>query len=104
MPSIAQTERAELADLFDQVGPDVPTLCGDWRSRDLAAHLVLRERRLDAMPGIAAPLFAGHTQSVQADLAAGPWPELVDKVRHRSPLLLGRLDDIFNTTEFFVHH
>lgn len=104
MPSVAASERAALADLFLEVGPDAPTLCGDWLTRDLAAHLVLRERRIDAIPGIVASRFAGHTEAVQQRLAARPWPELVDKVRHRSPFLVGPLDDTFNTTEFFVHH
>ena len=104
MPSVAASERAALADLFLVVGPDAPTLCGDWLTRDLAAHLVLRERRIDAMPGIVASRFAAHTEAVQQRLAARPWPELVGKVRDRSPFLVGPLDDTFNTTEFFVHH
>ena len=104
MTTIAQSERSTLADLFAEVGPDAPTLCGDWRSRDLAAHLVLRERRPDAVLGIVARPFASHTESVQDRLAEKPWPELVSKVRHRSPLLVGKMDDAFNTTEFFVHH
>jgi uncharacterized protein (TIGR03085 family) len=102
--SIAQSERAHLADLFDRVGPDSPTLCGDWSTRDLAAHLVVRERRPDAVLGIVSRPFARHTESVQERLAEKPWPELVDKVRHRSPLLVGSMDDAFNTTEFFIHH
>ncbi len=46
--SVARAERAALADLMLEVGPDSPTLCGDWTTRDLAAHLVLRERRPEA--------------------------------------------------------
>jgi uncharacterized protein (TIGR03085 family) len=102
--SIAQTERATLADLFVEVGPDAPTLCGDWLTHDLAAHLVLRERRPDAVLGIVVRPFAAHTESVQKRLADKPWPDLVAKVRHRSPLLVGPMDDAVNTTEFFVHH
>ncbi|MFN7150135.1 MAG: maleylpyruvate isomerase N-terminal domain-containing protein, partial [Microthrixaceae bacterium] len=41
----AQIERRQLCDLFDELGPDVPTLCEGWTARDLAAHLVVRERR-----------------------------------------------------------
>ena len=52
MTSLAESERALFADLLAEVGPDAPTLCGDWTTRDLAAHLVVRERRLDATPGI----------------------------------------------------
>jgi len=102
--SLAQSERAALADLLLEVGPDQPTLCGQWRTRDLAAHLVLRERRPDAAAGIVLRPLAGYTQAVQARLAARPWAELVDKVRHRSPLVVGPVDDLINTNEFYVHH
>jgi hypothetical protein len=37
-------ERARLSDLLDELGPDAPTLLALWTTRDLAAHLVLRER------------------------------------------------------------
>jgi uncharacterized protein (TIGR03085 family) len=104
MTSVAQYERAALADLLDQVGPDQPTLCSGWVTRDLAAHLVMRERRPDAAVGIALAPLAGHAKSVMAQYAAKPWPELVDLVRHRSPLLVGPLDDALNSAEFFVHH
>ena len=43
----ARAERDALCDLFLEVGPDVPTLCEGWTARDLAAHLVVRERRPD---------------------------------------------------------
>jgi len=102
--SVAAQERAELADLLAAEGPDQPTLCGDWTTRDLAAHVVLRERRPVAALGIALPPLAGHTRHVQDDIAAStPWPELVEHVRRPSPLLLGPSDEWVNTTEMFVH-
>ncbi|HEY4794287.1 MAG TPA: maleylpyruvate isomerase N-terminal domain-containing protein, partial [Mycobacterium sp.] len=51
----AQRERSALVSTFRLVGPDAPTLCAGWKTRDLAAHLVVRERRLDATPGISLP-------------------------------------------------
>ena len=36
----AQDERAALAALLDETGPDGPTLCEGWQTRDMAAHLV----------------------------------------------------------------
>ena len=36
----AQRERAALVETMRAVGPDAPTLCGDWTTRDLAAHLI----------------------------------------------------------------
>jgi uncharacterized protein (TIGR03085 family) len=103
MTTLAGSLRSSLADLLEEVGPDAPTLCAGWATRDLAAHLVLRERRPDAALGIAVRAFAGHMSSVQNSLAAEPWPRLVDKVRNRSVLLISPVDSLFNTTEYFVH-
>jgi uncharacterized protein (TIGR03085 family) len=106
--SPARNERAALADLFDAVGPDAPTLCDGWRTRDLAAHLVLRESRPDAAPGIAVRRLAGWTERVQQGLARSDWPRLVQKVRSGPPTLsafgLPGVDRLLNTTEYFVHH
>ena len=66
---IADAERRDLADLFLRLGPDEPTLCGDWTTRDLLAHLITRERRPDAAPGILVPPLASWTQHVQSSVA-----------------------------------
>ena len=66
--STAQKERAALVATMREVGPERSTLCGDWTTRDLAAHLVIRERRLDAAPGILIPKFADYTERVQSQL------------------------------------
>ncbi|WP_219467606.1 TIGR03085 family metal-binding protein [Nonomuraea rhizosphaerae] len=103
----ARSERAALCDLFDLLGPDAPTLCAGWATYDLAAHLVLRERRPDAMGGIALKPLAGYTASVQNGLKAKhPYPELVGLVRKPGGVygLLSFLDDAVNTIEYFVHH
>lgn len=106
----AREERAALCDLLDRLGPGAPTLCEGWATEDLAAHLVLRERRLDAAPGIALPFLAGYTASVQERLKRRhPYPELVGLVREGAPRwspygLVPGLDAIVNTLELFVHH
>ncbi|MBB5955673.1 uncharacterized protein (TIGR03085 family) [Saccharothrix tamanrassetensis] len=103
---VAQDERRLLTGLFAEVGPDAPTLCDPWRTRDLAAHLVLRERRPDAAAGILVKPLARHTRKVQDGYAAKPWPELVALVRggppRWSPYAL--LDELVNSVEYFVHH
>ena len=38
---VARLEREALCDTLLALGPDAPTLCDPWRTRDLAAHLVL---------------------------------------------------------------
>jgi uncharacterized protein (TIGR03085 family) len=107
-PNPAQLERAALSDLFVEVGPDAPTLCSGWTTRDLAAHLVMRERRPDGALGIVVSKAAGHADKVQAQIAAQPWSELVDKVRSGpprwSPTSIGAIDRAANTAEFYVHH
>lgn len=108
MSTIAQYERTALADLLDDVGPDAATLCEGWTTRELAAHLVSRERRGDAALGIALKPLAGHTESVLRSYARHPYDELVTQVRGGAPLwsvfAWPGLDRLFNTTEYFVHH
>src|SRR5882724_7843309 len=103
MATLAQTERVRFADVLESAGPDAPTLCTPWLTRDLVAHVILRERRPDAAPGIVFGPLAGHTQHVQDQLAGEPWPRLLETIRSRPPLLIGPLDDLINTTEFYVH-
>ena len=105
---VAADERRALSALFEDLGPDAPTLCEGWTTRDLAAHLVVREHRPDAAPGILVPALAGYTQKVQDRYAAKPWAELVGQVRKGPakfwPTAIGPLDELTNTAEFLVHH
>ncbi|WP_446663454.1 TIGR03085 family metal-binding protein [Flexivirga sp. B27] len=108
MPKFAQAERAALCDTFVDVGPDAPTLCGDWTTRDLAAHLVVREGRPDAAAGMFVPLLARRLETVQRKIADSPWDQLVDKVRSGPPRLgpfgVPGVDEKANLSEFFIHH
>ena len=108
MTRFASSERQGLCDTFERVGPDAPTLCSPWLTRDLAAHLVVRERRPDAAAGMWVPALAGHLEKVQNEFAAWEWPRLVDQVRSGppswSPASLAQVDESINTAEFFVHH
>ena len=105
---VAADERRALTALFEEVGPDAPTLCEGWKTRDLAAHLVVREHRIDAAPGIMLPALASYTQRVQDRYAARPWPRLVEEVRRGPawfwPAAIGPLDELTNGPEFLVHH
>jgi uncharacterized protein (TIGR03085 family) len=104
----AQRERHALCDLFLEVGPDAPTLSGEWTTRDLAAHLVIRERRPDAAAGIVFSKLAGYTDKVQTATAATDYTELVAKVRSGppmfSPMKITAVDRATNTIEYFVHY
>ncbi|GAA3445831.1 TIGR03085 family metal-binding protein [Planomonospora venezuelensis] len=104
----ARAERTALSDLLARLGPDSPTLCEGWTTFDLAAHLVLRERRLDAAPGIALPPLAGYTARVQESLKARHgFANLVELVRSGPGGVYGLvpgMDAAVNTMELFVHH
>jgi uncharacterized protein (TIGR03085 family) len=92
---------------LDEVGPNAPTLCAGWSSRDLVAHLVLRESRPAAL-GIAVPPLAAWTEHSQNTLSRGDYGKLVERFRGGPPLLsvmrLPHADAAMNTFEHFVHH
>jgi uncharacterized protein (TIGR03085 family) len=106
--SLATAERAELSDLLDRLGPNEPTLCAGWNTRDLAAHLVVRESRVDASVGIVVHALAGYLARVQRRVAAQPFDLLVARLRNGpprwSPYRIARLGEPANNVEFFVHH
>ncbi len=108
MTNHARTERVDLCTTLLRFGPDAPTLCEGWLTKDLAAHLVIRERRPDAQLGQVLPRFGGHASSLQRGLASRPFAELVDAVRSGPPswhpTRIGAVDELVNTAEFFVHH
>jgi uncharacterized protein (TIGR03085 family) len=107
--SYARDERVALCALLADVGPDQPTLCEGWQTADLAAHLVLRERRPDASVGIIGGPLARYTRKVQAGLAQRtPYPKLIELIRtgppRLSPMGVPGADERINVVEFFVHH
>ena len=107
--SYSRDERLALCALLDETGPDAPTLCEGWTTGDLAAHLVLRERRPDAAAGVAGGPLAGYTARVQQRIRSRiPFPDLVRIIRSGPPALsvmaLPGMDERVNAVEFFVHH
>ncbi|MDT5364227.1 MAG: hypothetical protein QOC69_5989 [Mycobacterium sp.] len=105
--TVAQQERAFLVTTMREAGPEQPTLCGDWTTRDLAAHLVVREGRLDTAPGILIPALADYTARVQNQVAAETdWNVLLDKIASGPPTLspFKLLDSLVNVAEMFIHH
>ncbi|ALV36282.1 TIGR03085 family metal-binding protein [Streptomyces sp. CdTB01] len=107
MSTFAKRERLLLADLLEAEGPDAPTLCEGWRTRDLAAHVVVRERRPDAAGGILIKQLAPRLERVMAEFAAKPYEELIQLIRtgppRFSPFQLKQVDEMSNTVEFYVH-
>ncbi len=111
MTTYSARERTALADALDAAGPDAATLCGGWSTRDLAAHLVLRERRPDAVAGMvleAVPALKKHTDTLMLRTAECAYPELVQQFRHGPPrasvFALPGADARLNLAEHFIHH
>lgn len=102
-------ERAELCGLFDELGPSAPTLIEHWSTRDLAAHLVLREHDLVAGPCLVLPdsfqRFAERRRATLARRKDFRW--LIGQIRSGPPVgffRIGWVRALANLNEFFVHH
>ncbi|RPE44705.1 uncharacterized protein (TIGR03085 family) [Streptomyces sp. Ag109_O5-1] len=107
MSTFAKRERLLLADLLETAGPEAPTLCEGWVTRDLAAHVVVRERRPDAAGGTVLKQLAPRLEKVTAEFAAKPYEELIQLIRtgppRFSPFQLKQVDEAANTVEFYIH-
>ncbi len=107
LPFDAQ-ERSALCDLFEELGADVPTLLKGWTAKDLASHLVLRERDLIAGPCLVLPgrfqRFAERRRVRLAEQREFEW--LVARIRSGPPpgfFRVGWVRSVPNLNEFFVH-
>ncbi|TDD63324.1 TIGR03085 family protein [Actinomadura darangshiensis] len=102
-------ERLLLAGALAEAGPDAATECAGWTARDLSAHLVVREGRPDAAPGIVLSPLSFYTERVRRRTARTvPFDTLVERFRQGppkfSPYAVPGVDKIANGVEFFVHH
>jgi uncharacterized protein (TIGR03085 family) len=107
--SFTRSERLALCALLGEKGPDAPTLCEGWTTRDLAAHLVLREHRPVAAAGVLGGPLAPYTARVQRRIAQQhDYDRLIAIIEHGPPRLslfgIPGVDERANAVEFFVHH
>lgn len=104
--TFAQDERRQLAELFREVGPDAPTLCDGWTTRDLAVHLVVRENRPDAAGGMFVPALRERLDKVTNEYESKPFDELVATWAEGAPKWnpMRWADQLVNSAENFVHH
>ncbi|WP_354383955.1 TIGR03085 family metal-binding protein [Streptomyces sp. PvR034] len=107
MSTHAKRERLLLADLLESAGPEAPTLCEGWRTRELAAHVVVRERRPDAAGGILLNVLKARLDKAMAEYTAKPYEELIQLIRTGPPKMsvysLKQIDEAANAVEFYVH-
>jgi len=115
----ALDERHALAKTLRRAGADAPTLCGDWRAAQLAAHLVLRERSLVELGGrLPVPRLQAAAERLISQVAdEQPYERLVDLVDRgpswrdvRWPLPTAPLwsapavREAANLAEYLIHH
>ena len=114
-PSFIDRERRELADLLAEVGPGAPTLCGGWDTAHLAAHLVVRDNRPDALfgygmeaAGIGGPFAAWAHHAEDRLRTSTPYAEVVARVRSGPrawlPMAWPPVARAINVTELAIHH
>lgn len=83
---ILVAERAALCETFETVGADGPTLCEGWLADDLAAHLVVRESRIDALPGVVlGGPFGRHTARLMEGTKARGFDWMIEHLRKGPP-------------------
>lgn len=104
----ARAERLALCDLLDDLGPEGATLLDRWCTGELAAHLLAREIRPDALPGMVVPAAHPWTERVERGVqGSAPYAQVVRRLRHGPPPLWpGRLPGGWRLDlhEWFVHH
>lgn len=107
MSSTAAEQRRALVSALRQVGPEAPTLCEGWQTRDLATHIVIRDSRPYAMVGDQLPLVGRKARQVRDELAQLSYEALLARVQagppRYSPARLSPVADLINTVEFYVH-
>lgn len=107
MNNLARTERLRLVDAARRAGEDAPTLCEGWTTRDLATHLVIRERHPVAALGIFVPKFEGKREDQEQVYASMPYSRLLGLVASPPRWTPGRwpgVESVMNTAEYLVHH
>jgi len=105
MISLARSERTELCDLMLDLGPDAATVPDGWKVRDLAAHLVVRERDAWAAPGIVlgGPFKTMLEAAMQRRRRQG-LEDLVDTIRTGPPRWWKYLPAGAQLSEYYIHH
>lgn len=102
--SFAQKERERLGDLLLEVGPDAPTLNGGWVTRDLATHLLIRERRPWAAPGILISAAEPLLKREEKKLEDREYNDVVRTWAGGPPAFIAPFNAAMNTAEHFIHH
>ena len=107
-----EPSREVLAETLLAAGPHAPTLCQGWSTKELAAHLYLREHKISSAVGLFVKPLAGRADKALAEVAqkastTESYARLVRQFRAGppaySPMHLKSVDNSANLSEYFVH-
>jgi uncharacterized protein (TIGR03085 family) len=110
-PTLEQSEREALCDLFVELGPEASTLCEGWVTSDLAVHLIMCEARPHAWLGVPlgdrVPALRRYFDRMVDKERVGGWTNLVDRVRRGpayGPTANKWIRGHMMLREFLIHH
>lgn len=102
--SFSARERERLGQLLLDVGPDAPTLCEGWNTRDLAIHLYIRENKPHRASGYLVPQLEAVLDPEIRRQAERPYADVVKAWAAGPPAFIKPVDTAMNTAEHFIHH
>ena len=103
-------ERIDFVRTLRATDPGAATLCGDWDTAQLVAHLVLRERSLTELGGrLPVPALQRRAHvAVDAYVAKFPYEQLVSQFESGPPLYspwsIPGVGSNVNLLEYLIHH
>ena len=102
--TFSAAQRNKLKELFLQLGPNAPTLCEGWETKDLAAHLCIRENRVDAAAGMFISQLQPRLERLTEETLARDYETVVQEWAAGPPRWFKAGDAKMNTMEHFIHH
>ena len=102
--TFSAAQRNKLKELFLHLGPNAPTLCEGWETKDLAAHLWIRENRVDAAAGMFISQLQPRLEHLTEETLARDYEAVVQEWAAGPPRWFKAGDAKMNTMEHFIHH
>src|SRR5699024_3921461 len=102
--TFSSAQRNQLAHLFLELGPNAPTLCEGWETKDLAAHLWIRENRLDAAGGMFIPQLEARLEDLTEQTLDRDFEDVVNSWAAGPPRWLKPFDAQMNAMEYLIPH
>lgn len=102
--TFSAAQRNKLAQLLIELGPDAPTLCDGWETKDMAAHLWIRENRVDAAAGMFISKLENRLENLTQETLSRNYEDVVKEWAAGPPRWLKGIDTKMNTMEHFIHY